>query len=269
MNEKKSGNTRLIVLICSLIGVLCIVGFIAVFAFFLKPSSGPEKKTKTPAETVYEKAETSARSPEAEKKAAAAQPVPVTEAQTTAAATSETGRRETGTLAAGTTAAGVQPVPITASVQYAGNVSLNGLLRVVIRDTAQSSFINQSGYSNLAAQAFDDSETTSWQEGAAGNGIGESISAGFDREYGVSGIFFKLGNYRTPKLWNDNVRPKTLNINLNGTILTATFPDQMAQFAVILSAPIKTDRIIITVTDVYNGNKYQDCAISDVQIYGN
>jgi hypothetical protein len=279
MNEKKPDHTMRIVLICSIIGVLCIGGFIAVFMLLVNPLSKPVKKAKTQAETVFGKAETSAASQKSEKEKIpttepASSAAPKTELQTTAAAgvTSGTGATAAETLAAGiqTAAAGTQTVPITASVQYAGNVSLNGLMRVVIRDTSQSSVVTQSGnYSNYAAQAFDDSETTSWQEGAAGNGIGESISANFDRSYGVSGILFKLGNYRTPKLWEENARPRTLNINLNGTVLTATFPNQMTQFAVILSAPIQTDRIAITVADVYGGSKYQDCAISDVQIYGN
>lgn len=156
-----------------------------------------------------------------------------TEAATTAA--------QAMTTAAATTAAPMTNEPVTVSLQYSAQTSFSGLIRAgVVKATAvDSSHVVQRGTTidNSAWSAFDGQATTSWQEGAAGHGIGEYVGISFDREYQVQVVTFRLGNHRSDSWYVKNDVPKVLSINLGGQVFSVTFPREMVEFAVVPSRP--------------------------------
>ncbi|MCC8026258.1 MAG: zinc ribbon domain-containing protein [Clostridium sp.] len=174
-----------------------------------------------------------------------------------------------------TTAAATLPVmePVTASVQYAGQTSLAGLVRagVVQSTVVESSHIFQAETTidNSGWSAFDGQSATSWQEGVDGDGIGEYVGIGFDREYQVQVITLLLGNHRSDSWYIKNNTPQTLSINLSGQIFQVTFPKEKVEFAVVLSRPVPASDIRLTIDAVYPGTEYSDTIISEVGVYGN
>ena len=187
-----------------------------------------------------------------------------TEAATTAA--------QAMTTAAATTAAPMTNEPVTVSLQYSAQTSFSGLIRAgVVKATAvDSSHVVQRGTTidNSAWSAFDGQATTSWQEGAAGHGIGEYVGISFDREYQVQVVTCRLGNHRSDSWYVKNDVPKVLSINLGGQVFSVTFPREMVEFAVVLSRPVAASSIRVTVDDVYYGTEYEDATIAEIGVYG-
>lgn len=187
-----------------------------------------------------------------------------TEAATTAA--------QAMTTAAATTAAPMTNEPVTVSLQYSAQTSFSGLIRAgVVKATAvDSSHVVQRGTTidNSAWSAFDGQATTSWQEGAAGHGIGEYVGISFDREYQVQVVTFRLGNHRSDSWYVKNDVPEVLSINLGGQVFSVTFPREMVEFAVVLSRPVAASSIRVTVDDVYYGTEYEDATIAEIGVYG-
>lgn len=255
------GNGPLIIVLIVLL-VLLLAGGGAFYFLYVRPNAAAVSGT-TEEET---EEETEKETTRAAKTTAAAKPAATTAAagQTTLPSVSAAATTAAATTAAPTAA----PVSVTAAVSYANQVSTAGLLRAGISGTTESSHYVQAGYSNTAFQAFDGNPDTTWQEGATGVGINEYIYAQFDRSYAVSTLYLKLGNQRRADLYVKNVRPRALRIDLGGTSINAEFPDQMVQYALVLSAPVQSQDIRVTVTDVYPGSAYEDCAITDIEVYG-
>ena len=176
------------------------------------------------------------------------------------------------TTAAAATAAPMADEPVTVSLQYSAQTSFSGLIRAgVVKATAiDSSHVVQRGTTidNSAWSAFDGQATTSWQEGAAGHGIGEYVGISFDREYQVQVVTFRLGNHRADSRYVKNDVPKVLSINLGGQVFSVTFPKEMVEFAVVLSRPVAASSIRVTVDDVYYGTEYEDATIAEIGVYG-
>ena len=150
------------------------------------------------------------------------------------------------------------------------DITLNGLRKVKVKKASASKTIDQSDVNNDPIKAFDDDETTNWQEGDTnGPGIGESIAAQFETEEPVWYITLKLGNWKKEKNYYDgNNRPKTLRIEMSGFDQTITFPEERwKEFCVELNEPCMTKWIKFTIKDVYRGNQWNDTVISDIQIY--
>ncbi len=162
---------------------------------------------------------------------------------------------------------------VTVSIQYGSQTSLAGMVKAnVQKSTAyDSSHVVQrdSTIDNSAWSAFDGQTTTSWQEGAQGDGVGEYVGISFDREYQVQVITLLLGNHRSDSWYVKNNTPKTLAINLGGQVFLASFPKEKTEFAVVLSRPVAASNIKLTIEEVYKGTEYEDSIIAEVGVYGN
>ncbi len=168
--------------------------------------------------------------------------------------------------------------PVTCTVMQAAQADLSGLMKVpVARDhVTQSSYLIQNGgdtsIDNSGWSAFDGQIETSWQEGNVTDGIGEYVTAAFDRPYQIQAITFCLGNHRvseTTDWYRENNRPRTLLLNLDGQEFTVDFPDEKTEFAVVFSEPVTASSLRTTISAVYAGTKYTDTIISEIGIYGN
>ena len=139
---------------------------------------------------------------------------------------------------------------------------------VGITAAAASSTIVQSGTSNDPLLVFDRVDSTSWQEGVSGYGVGEWLKASFDGTYKVKYLAFRLGNWKNDKYYYGNAKPKTLRILIGNFEGEITFPDERAVQLVEFSQEVDANAIEITIVDVYPGTSWADTCIAAMDIYG-
>ena len=134
-----------------------------------------------------------------------------------------------------------------------------------------SSVIDQDLVGNEPIKAFDDNDSTDWQEGVDGPGIGEYLEFTFDKSYPVTYMTFKLGNWlpdKSDKYYWGNCRPKTLQIDSGNNSWNLTFPDGKQEFLVQLNPETDISNIKITIQDVYTDRiAWQDTAITDIGLW--
>lgn len=134
-----------------------------------------------------------------------------------------------------------------------------------------SSVIDQDLVENEPIKAFDDNDSTDWQEGVDGPGIGEYLEFAFDKSYPVAYMTFKLGNWlpdKSDKYYWGNCRPKTLQIDSGNNSWNLTFPDGKEEFLVRLDPETDISNIKITIQDVYTDRiEWQDTAITDIGLW--
>lgn len=131
-----------------------------------------------------------------------------------------------------------------------------------------SSTIEQDLVENDALFVFDDDDTTNWQEGVPGSGIGEYIEFTFDQSYPVEYMTFKLGNWKTEEYYNENYRPKALTISSGDYKETITFADEKQEFLVQLAPEVDMTNIRITIADVYDSHvEWEDTPITEIGLW--
>ena len=134
-----------------------------------------------------------------------------------------------------------------------------------------SSVIDQDLVENEPIKAFDDNDSTDWQEGVDGPGIGEYLEFAFDKSYPVAYMTFKLGNWlpdKSDKYYWGNCRPKTLQIDSGNNSWNLTFPDGKEEFLVRLDPETDISNIKITIQDVYTDRiECKDTAITDIGLW--
>lgn len=148
-------------------------------------------------------------------------------------------------------------------------VDLSQVPEVGITMTSQTSFLgSSSGQDYSANAAVDHNPATSWQEGVAGNGEGESITLTFDRAYLVQYMTFKLGNWRSETSYAENGRPYALVVRMGGMETLCYFSDIQKEYVMKVSPAIYADSVEIMIFETYRGTSTSDTCISEVGIYG-
>ena len=139
------------------------------------------------------------------------------------------------------------------------------------RITAQaSSTIKQTEVQNPPINIFDDDRMSNWQEGIKeSSGIGEWVTAVFDKTYAVNALTLRLGNWKTDRYFYGNNRPKTLKFEAGGREWTQTFPDEWKEFTLLFTAPVEISEMTITLEDVYRGAEWDDTVITDICVWYN
>lgn len=151
----------------------------------------------------------------------------------------------------------------------AGEIDLrtNDLVNVIAAN-ASSTIKQTNGVQNYPILLFDDNTQTSWQEGVSGPGIGEYVAAEFDREYEISYMLLRLGNWKDDRYYNGNNRPKGLSFAMGSEVFHLEFPDVHEEFWVEISPPVKTTSFRVTIESVHAGTSWDDTCITDILIYG-
>lgn len=161
-----------------------------------------------------------------------------------------------------------EPEEITASLVDRSSVSMTGYYRAPVRQATASSTVVQEGYDNSANMVLDGDDSTSWQEGADGDGIDEFLNFKLDGEQEVKYLTFKLGNWRDQERYEMNNRPKTMTVWLDDLSFSITFPNEKKEFCVELSSECKASEIYVRIDSVYEGTEWDDTCISEIGIYG-
>ena len=118
----------------------------------------------------------------------------------------------------------------------------------------------------------DDDPTTAWVEGADGSGAGEWIRLRVTQMDGATRVRLKLraGYQKSDGLFKANARPNDITVKLlpGGVEAKTALADAEGwQEVVVDQPPGKLDAVQIRIDSVYEGTKYKDLCLSDVQIY--
>ena len=119
--------------------------------------------------------------------------------------------------------------------------------KLSVKDASASSVISQEGTDNGAGKAVDGNEKTSWQEGVAGDGIGESLHFELEKSYNVKYMSFQLGNWNSWEYFDGNNRPKELEITVGDVTQTITFPDGKTEYWVEFSGECPASEIEVVI----------------------
>ena len=117
---------------------------------------------------------------------------------------------------------------------------------------------------------IDNNKDTAWVEGVDGNGINEGITLDFGMETMVKEFTIVNGYAKSSKLYYDNNRVKRVKLEFSdGSTVLGELQDGISSAqSVKLDKGIKTSSIKVTILDVYNGDKYEDTCIGEIDIKG-
>lgn len=149
-------------------------------------------------------------------------------------------------------------------------IDLSGYARAGVASAEASSVVPDLDGSNLydAPSAVDGEEWTSWQEGAAGAGEGETLTIHLDREYNVKYLLLKLGSWAGEGTYLENCRPQTMTIDFGSESVQLSFPDEQKEHCVTLSKDVKTDTVTFRIDSAYAGTSWSETCIAEVEIDG-
>jgi hypothetical protein len=107
-----------------------------------------------------------------------------------------------------------------------------------------------------------------WAEGAKGGGAGEWIEAELEVPKPLQSLTIFGGYQKDPTLYQNNARPKRVEILLNGEHrFEADLPDVDEAVEIpVVGYEKAVERLRLTIKDVYPGDKWQDCVITSVSV---
>lgn len=142
--------------------------------------------------------------------------------------------------------------------------------RVMVTYTQASSYlISKKGVEYTINNTIDDDDSTCWQDGIKGDGIGETLTYGFNDAL-ISKITIKNGNRRDDSSYVENNRLATAHVlfRKDGSDVheeDIEFEDNENITSVFEFADgIDCDTIVLTITDVYHGTEYKDTCIAEI-----
>lgn len=141
--------------------------------------------------------------------------------------------------------------------------------------TASSELKENNGISYSPKNAHDFDKNTAWIEGKSDYGIGEFITYTFDFSelitynggLGINRILLANGYKKDHQTWKNNSRVKQLKVYVNDKPyailnLLDVFEIQTIEIGEIIFPSNKETKIKFEITQVYEGDKYKDTAIS-------
>ena len=118
------------------------------------------------------------------------------------------------------------------------------------------------------SRLIDGDQTTSWQEGEEGTGEGKGVTISLDGSHPVRYLALYLGNWKSDELWRYNARPQSLAIQVGEAeeeILE--FPNEKKVFYLALQEPVEASEIKIRIQSSYEGERWEDNCISEIEVY--
>ncbi len=158
-------------------------------------------------------------------------------------------------------------------------------IKVPVSSIDSSSYLKVKSKDNSTyapENTLDGNMRTAWVEGVSGDGVNESITYRFDDEYDISKIVVYNGFLKTKYRYTINGKPTKVQIIFeNGEAIEKELEvihpgeadvefstDELTPTVITLDSPIRTNRVTIKIRGVETGTKYEDTAISEVEIYG-
>ena len=132
----------------------------------------------------------------------------------------------------------------------------------------QNSIKESDTYDYSAKSAIDGDSSTSWQENEEGTGETTGVQINLDGNHKVRYLVLYLGNWRSDQLWEYSARPKTLTIQIGDSqTKDVEFSDEKKKFCLSFDEPIDASYISMYIADSYEGSRWNDNGISEVEIY--
>lgn len=164
------------------------------------------------------------------------------------------------------------PTPTPVPVKVIGaDIEVNGSVlggEVTVSSITCSSELYETGYNHEPLQANDHNLSTDWCEGSVGNGEGEWLQYNFNSATEMDTFVVYPGFWKSTDLYNANNRPASMTISFSdGTECYVAFSDEKLPQVVTLEKTVTANWVRFTVDSVFRGSKYNDCCISEINVY--
>ena len=141
---------------------------------------------------------------------------------------------------------------------------------------ASSTLPDEGAYSYEVWNLMDGDPATCWTEGAAGNGVGESVFYYVPAGDIITGAKITPGYYRDEAIFLKNGAPSCVTFSSGGQTVTQWMTPYATNYTAgfegayfNLTEPITSDGCVrITIQKVRDGSRYDDCCISELALYG-
>ena len=133
--------------------------------------------------------------------------------------------------------------------------------------TASSSRADYNSITYGAENVSDKNSSTAWTPEE--NSENPWICFSSKTEQTLSGFYIQNGYFKSEKLYNENMRAKDIEVDCNGEAFEFTLND--AGFGKLQNVkfpqPVKCSSLKITVLSYYEGSKYNELCISEIEPY--
>lgn len=137
-----------------------------------------------------------------------------------------------------------------------------------VKSITASSALSERGITHSAKRIWDGSLDKAWVEGVDGQGIGECVFIKFDTNCLVSGIRLNAGYQKSESLYYKNSRPSEIGLEFSdGSYYTYELNDVYGKQTIQLPDSVVTKSLRIVIEDIYEGEKYSDTVVSEMEIY--
>ena len=136
-----------------------------------------------------------------------------------------------------------------------------------VEDVTASSYLSEENIKHVPDLIMDGDTTTAWVEGVDGNGEGESITFTFGDLYAVSDIKIWNGYQKSEDLYYKNARPAELELEFSdGSTERISLQDTSSGFQEFALERHVTSYVKIKIISTYEGSKYEDTVISEIEL---
>lgn len=130
-----------------------------------------------------------------------------------------------------------------------------------------TSSVNNKSYAS--GNLIDGYTTTVWCEGSDGGGEGEFVTLSGPQEQTFSGFVIWSGYQESNYLYSINSRPRAIAVYADdGYVGSFTLEDAgLDSQTIVFAQPVDASSIRIEILSTYEGSKYLDCCISEIQCF--
>lgn len=144
-------------------------------------------------------------------------------------------------------------------------------------NVSASSTLKESGYDYNAKNLMDVDASTCWADGVSGDGTNENFLFTSSEEQTVSGLAVLPGFCVSSDLYYKNAAPETIRIEFADEVKEYSFSSQELSYNeadplggmvyIDFGQEVKLDECKVTILGVRDGNKYDDCCITEMFLY--
>lgn len=150
----------------------------------------------------------------------------------------------------------------------ADEIDFSKYQKLPVASTEENSVKESESYDYSAKSAVDGDVSTSWQENEEGAGEGKGFQVTLDGAHKIRYVVLHLGNWRSDQLWDYNARPKTLTIQVGDQqVKDVEFSNEKKKFCLSFDEPVEASYISLYIKEAYEGSRWQDNCISEVELY--
>ena len=150
----------------------------------------------------------------------------------------------------------------------ADEIDFSKYQKLSVASTEENSVKESESYDYSAKSAVDGDVSTSWQENEEGVGEGKGFQVTLDGAHKIRYVVLHLGNWRSDQLWDYNARPKTLTIQVGDQqVKDVEFSNEKKKFCLSFDEPVEASYISPYIKEAYEGSRWQDNCISEVELY--